>query len=78
MFGRRDRCLLVLSQRARVPYQHLARLTAGDISITDGTAAVTSGSSAWTVTADAGPVCLCGPCAITRCAGPRRGDDEAQ
>ena len=54
MFGRRDRCLLVLSQRARVPYQHLARLTAGDISIT--TATVTSGSSAWTVTADAGPV----------------------
>src|SRR5664279_3336002 len=30
MFGRRDRCLVVLSQLAGVPYQHLARLTAGD------------------------------------------------
>jgi hypothetical protein len=36
MFGRRDRCLLVLSQLAGVPYQHLAALTAGDISIADG------------------------------------------
>ena len=25
MFGRRDRCLLVLSQLAGVPYKHLAR-----------------------------------------------------
>ena len=33
MFGRRDRCLLVLSQLAGVPYRHLAALTAGDISI---------------------------------------------
>ena len=31
MFGRRDRCLLVLSQLARVPYQHLATVSAGDI-----------------------------------------------
>ena len=28
MFGRRDRCLLVLSQLAGVPYQHLATLRA--------------------------------------------------
>ena len=33
MFGRRDRCLLVLSQLAGVPYRHLATLTAGEISI---------------------------------------------
>jgi hypothetical protein len=26
MFGRRDRCLLVLSQIAGVPYKHLAML----------------------------------------------------
>src|SRR5664280_2634583 len=31
MFGRRDRCLLVLSQLAGVPYRHLSRLTAGDV-----------------------------------------------
>ena len=42
MFGRRDRCLLVLSQLAGVPYQHLATLTAGDISIADGVVTIRS------------------------------------
>ena len=28
MFGRRDRCLVVLSELAGVPYKHLATLTA--------------------------------------------------
>lgn len=32
MFGRRDRCLFVLSQLAGIPYRHLATLTVGDIS----------------------------------------------
>ena len=38
MFGRRDRCLLVLSQIGGVPYRQLAALTAGDIDVTDGAA----------------------------------------
>src|SRR5664279_1154594 len=42
MFGRRDRCLVVLSQLAGVPYRHLATLPAGAISIADGVAAVRS------------------------------------
>ena len=48
MFGRRDRCLLVLSQLAGVPYQHLATLTAGDISIADGVATIRSPAGEWT------------------------------
>src|SRR5450631_3503294 len=41
MFGRRDRCLLVLSQLAGVPYQQLARLTVGDVVIVaDGQATI--------------------------------------
>ena len=44
MFGRRDRCLLVLSQLAGVPYKHLATLTVGDITVADGTATITSSS----------------------------------
>ena len=65
MFGRRDRCLLVLSQLAGVPYQHLAALTPGDIAFVDGAASVTSAAGAWTVAPDDNPV-LCGPCAINR------------
>ena len=42
MFGRRDRCLVVLSQLAGVPYQHLATLTAGDIYIADGVVTIRS------------------------------------
>ena len=48
MFGRRDRCLVVLSQLAGVPYQHLATLTAGDISIADGVATIRSAAGEWT------------------------------
>src|SRR6476661_8016773 len=33
IFGRRDRCLLVLSQLGGVPYKHLAMLTAGDVTV---------------------------------------------
>ena len=65
MFGRRDRCLLVLSQLAGVPYQHLARLTAEDISIADGVATIRSPGGEWTIGAD-GDVVLCGSCAVTR------------
>jgi hypothetical protein len=65
MFGRRDRCLLVLSQIAGVPYRHLAALTAGDVTVADGTATITAPAVTWTLRpADDG--LLCGPCAVTR------------
>jgi len=56
MFGRRDRCLLVLSQLAGVPYQHLATLPAGDITLTDRSATVTAGTRTWTIAPVADPV----------------------
>src|SRR4029077_18258756 len=65
MFGRRDRCLLVLSQLAGVPYRHLATLTAGDITVIDGTATVNGAAGGGTLTPNDDPV-LCGPCAIVR------------
>jgi len=65
MFGRRDRCLLVLSQLAGVPYKDLAILTAGDISLVDGTATINSSAGSWTVTPDGNPI-LCGSCAVVR------------
>jgi len=65
MFGRRDRCLLVLSQVAGVPYKHLATLAAGDVSLVDGTAAVTGPGGRWTVAPDDDPV-VCGCCAVVR------------
>ena len=65
MLGRRDRCLLVLSQVAGVPYKVLAALTISDIEIGNGAATVATRTDAWTVVADPDPV-LCGPCAITR------------
>ena len=48
--GRRDRCLLVLSQLAGVPYTHLATLTAADIyNIEDGITTITTTAGRWTV-----------------------------
>ena len=49
MFGRRDRCLLVLSQLAGVPYRHLATLTAGDIHIEKDVATIRSPAGEWTL-----------------------------
>ena len=67
MFGRRDRVLLVLSQLAGLPYTRIATLTAGDIEITDGTAAITtrSGTTTTLLPAADDPM-LCGPCAVGR------------
>src|SRR6187455_890532 len=65
MFGRRDRCLLVLSQLAGVPYKHLAGLTVGDITVVDGEVAATRATGAWTVPADADPL-RCGSCTVVR------------
>jgi len=65
MFGRRDRCLLVLSQLAGVPYRHLAQLTVGDISIADDGVTIRAAAGEWTLcSADDG--LLCGPCAVAR------------
>jgi hypothetical protein len=65
MFGRRDRCLLVLSQLAGVPYKHLATLVVGDIAVIDGITTVTGLAGAWAVDAHEDPV-ICGCCAVTR------------
>ena len=65
IFGRRDRCLLVLSQLAGVPYRHLATLTARDIYIADGVATIRSAAGEWTLR-PADDAVLCGPCAIVR------------
>jgi hypothetical protein len=65
VFGRRDRCLLVLSQLAGVPYRHLATLTAGDIHVAEGVATIRSAAGEWTIGAD-GDVVLCGSCAVVR------------
>jgi hypothetical protein len=65
MFGRRDRCLLVLSQLAGVPYRHLATLTAGDVCIGEGVAAIRSPAGEWTLRPTDEAI-RCGPCAVTR------------
>jgi hypothetical protein len=65
MFGRRDRCLLVLSQLAGVPYKHLATMTAGDVVFADGVATITAAAGRWSVR-PAGDAVLCGPCAVAR------------
>ena len=65
MFGRRDRCLLVLSQLAGAPYRHLARLTAADITVAVGAATIRLTAGEWTVGSD-DDVVLCGPCAVVR------------
>jgi hypothetical protein len=65
MFGRRDRCLVVLSQLAGVPYRHIAALTAGDISIADGVATIRSPAGEWTLR-PAEDAVLCGSCAVVR------------
>jgi hypothetical protein len=64
MFGRRDRCLLVLSELAGVPFKDLAQLTGGMVTVAGGVATL-SAAGATTLTPVDDPV-LCGPCAITR------------
>jgi hypothetical protein len=65
MFGRRDRCLLVPSQLAGVPYQALATVTAGDVSVEAGQATIRTPAGEWTVRpGDDG--LLCGMCAVVR------------
>jgi len=64
MFGRRDRCLLVLSQLAGVPYRHLTTMTAGDISVADGVVTIRLAAGEWTIDAN-DDVVVCGSCAVT-------------
>jgi len=63
-FGRRDRALLVLAQ-AGVPYRRIAALTAGDITLTDTVATITTTIGLVTLYPDEDPV-VCGPCALVR------------
>ncbi len=65
MFGRRDRCLLVLSQIGGVPYQHLAGLTAGDVTMATGITTISVKAGTWTLL-PGDDALLCGPCAVTR------------
>jgi hypothetical protein len=65
MFGRRDRCLLVLSQLAGVPYRHLAALTVGDITLAGGVATISTAAGSWSMPPAVDPV-TCGPCAVAR------------
>lgn len=65
MFGRRDRCLLVLSQLAGVPNKHLATLTVGNLSVVDRVLRVENRAGAWMVAPEDDPV-LCAPCGVTR------------
>jgi hypothetical protein len=65
LFGQRDRCLLVLSQLAQIPHQHLAQLVAGDLTVADGVATIRAAGQVRTVEAVDDPV-LCGPCAVAR------------
>ncbi len=65
MFGRRDRCLLVLSQIAGVPYKHLATLTAGDVTMASGAATISANAGTWTVL-PGDDALLCGSCAVVR------------
>ena len=65
MFGRRDRALLVLSQLAGVPYKHLARLTARDVTVHDGMCTIVSPAGTWSLR-PGDDALLCGPCAVGR------------
>lgn len=65
LFGRRDRCLLVLSQLARIPHRHLAGLMAGDVTVADGVATINLAGQVRTLAAVDDPV-VCGPCALAR------------
>ena len=65
MFGRRDRCLLVLAELAGVPYKHIASLTAGDVAFDDGTVVITADGATYRLTPAEDPV-LCPACAVAR------------
>lgn len=65
LFGRRDRCLLVLSQLTQIPHKQLAGLFAKDIAVADGVATIRVAGEFRILEAVGDPV-VCGPCAIAR------------
>ena len=65
IFGRRDRCLLVLSQLGGVPYRQLATLTVGDITLAGGTTTISTATHGWSIEPVDDPI-TCGSCAVVR------------
>jgi hypothetical protein len=63
--GRRDRALIVLSQVMVLPFRQVALLTAGEVSIADGTATIHAHGEI-TACQRVDDSQLCGPCALAR------------
>lgn len=63
--GRRDRALVVLSHCAGLPYESIAELTVGDVTVCDGVAVITTPGGRTTLRQD-DDVLVCGPCALAR------------
>jgi hypothetical protein len=63
--GRRDRALVVLSHCAGLPYESIAELTVGDVTVRDGVAVITTPGGRTTLRQD-DDVLVCGPCALAR------------
>jgi len=61
----RDRALLALSQTAEVPYQAIAELVVGDITIARGVAVIRTSIGTVELANEPDPR-LCGPCALSR------------
>ena len=53
------------TNRGFTPYRHLATLTVGDITLTNGTATITKAAGTWSISPVDDPM-LCGPCAVVR------------
>lgn len=63
--GRRDRALLVLVYQAGLTFEQIAVLTAGDMTIKDGSAAIRTRGGRTTLSRDDDSL-LCGPCGLAR------------
>lgn len=63
--GRRDRALLVLSQLAGLSFGQIAGLTAGDLTVIDGVATISTAAGRTTLEAVDDDL-LCGPCTLAR------------
>lgn len=64
--GRRDRALLVLSQRAALPFTAIAALTVDDIVVHDGQSTIRVDGGDPVVLSMTDDCLLCGPCALSR------------
>jgi len=64
--GRRDRALLVLTQRAGLSYPAIAALTVGDITVRDGAATIRVEGGDPITLRMTDDCLLCGPCALSR------------